>query len=788
MDNPLHALSPSIVNSAVFAVIPATGSMRDWSLIGAANTALVAANTWVVKNNVLHLRGGWNATNNYAYDVRQSLDGDAWTCFASGNPFTSAPNSIFFRAGDSVGYKFSWFYSVPRLRVYNGTIFSDLDLNLTDHTSVATCSDVNGIPQTYVDGVFFGAHNLAITLSPITQDLRTNHSDFVGTAGQDITSLLMFDRQLSTQEILQLHSWSRKLKTPALHQRTAGFPPVIGIENNLRGIWDFGRLDGGAVRDFARTPHHGTVTGGVTTTTKAIGKAGVFDGTTGYVTVGATGTTCRTFELIVWIPVLTDRKIIDLDGGTHVIELIGGVFVATGFTAPTVWLDGVAAGTGVRINQPYHVIITTATGVSVSNLLMGKVGANFFGGTIKAFTMYEDEKDATWIARRYRQFARIPTHSSDPDGWYVSFANATSGQLSNTPYTIASGTWKVVDDGAGKAISCIATGVLTKTEATGHGGSLQIRRAATTPNLLYDAADATSVSLITGDKIGAHNVTAKPVHQNQNRFTWTTADTTQSWTIRVTNGKAYWIDWGDNYITSHTGNGADQVVAHTYTVAGLYCVTFAVDSPTDLLRFQLNSNGLIGSIPSITTNTALTTFSVHTNQLTGSIPSITTNTVLTNFYVGTNQLTGSIPSLSGNPLLGNFGCYSNQITGSIPSLSDNPALWNFSVYSNQLTGSIPSLTANVALQNFYCWTNQLTGYTASTLAVTVVDFQVQDNALSLAAVDQILSDFTDNAAARPLTGTINLSGGTNAVPTPAVKAACETALKTGPWNWTITTN
>ncbi len=859
MDNALHDLSPAIVNSCVFAVIPCTGSMRDWSLTGAANTALVAANEWVVKNNVLHLRCGWNATNNYAYDVRQSLDGDAWTCFASGNPFALGPYQVFIRGYDGVGQKFSWKYDtgVGKLRVWNGTIHSDVELSLTDHMSVATCSAVNGTPDTYVDGVFFGAHNLAITLSPITQDLRTNYSDFAGTAGQDITSLLMFDRQLSTQEILQLHSWSRKLKTPALHQRTAGFPPVIGIENNLRGIWDFGRLDGGAVRDFARTPHHGTVTGGVTTTTEAIGKAAEFDGSTGYVTVGATGTTCKTFELIAWLPVLTDQKIIDLDGGTRVIEFIGGVFTATGFTVPTVWLDGVAAGTGVRINQPYHVIITTGTGVSVSNLLMGKVGANFFGGTIKAFTMFEDEKDASWIARRYRQFARIPTHSSDPDHWYVSFANRTTGALENTAYTISSGTWKVVDDGDGKAISCIATGTLTKTEATGHGGSLQIRRAATEHNLLYDAADATSVSLITGDKLGAHNVTVKPVHQQrpERRWTWRTTDTTQSWTICVTNNKAYWIDWGDDTLESFTGNGADQVVAHNYAAPGFYTIAMAIDNFVDLIRVMNNDNSLIGYVPDLSNATALTRFLIHVNQLTSTLPSLKNNTALTHFRVDNNSLSGTLPDLTtnaalvqfyvhtngftgplpyiadktslldfqaqGNNLTGtlprlpaaiqNFLCSANQLTGLIPDISNATWLYfyivnnnqltgtipnlstlthlqYFNVSSNQLTGTIPSLTNNVGLISFQTQSNQLTGYTASTIVTTCVTFRADDNALDLDSVDQILSDFTDNAAARPLTGTINISGGTNAVPTPAIKAACETALKTGPWNWTITTN
>jgi hypothetical protein len=78
----------------------------------------------------------------------------------------------------------------------------------------------------------------------------------------------------------------------------------------------------------------------------------------------------------------------------------------------------------------------------------------------------------------------------------------------------------------------------------------------------------------------------------------------------------------------------------------------------------------------------------------------------------------------------------------------------------------------------------ITGYEASTLASTFTGFNMSNNALPLAAVDQILSDFTTGAGARPASGTIDLSAGTNAAPTPAVLAAAQAALP----GWTITTN
>jgi hypothetical protein len=98
------------------------------------------------------------------------------------------------------------------------------------------------------------------------------------------------------------------------------------------------------------------------------------------------------------------------------------------------------------------------------------------------------------------------------------------------------------------------------------------------------------------------------------------------------------------------------------------------------------------------------------------------------------------------------------------------------------------LSNNTKLKYFNCSSNQLTGYTPSVLPITLTNFQAQNNLLSLEAVDQILTDFTTNAANRPNTGTINLAGTGNATPTAAVKAACEAALKTAPKVWSVITN
>lgn len=246
--------------------------------------------------------------------------------------------------------------------------------------------------------------------------------------------------------------------------------------------------------------------------------------------------------------------------------------------------------------------------------------------------------------------------------------------------------------------------------------------------------------------------------------TFDSADATQSTTVRLDVGAVYSIDWGDWLTDYGVGNGANQVVAHNYAVAMPREQRWVFDDPTELQRFQCQTNGLTGSIPDLAAYTSLTRFTCFTNLLTGSIPSLTANTLLTYFHCATNQLTGSIPSLAANTLLTYFACHANL-----------------------LSGSIPELTNNTALATFYCVDNNLTGYTASTIAATCILFAITDNLLPESAVDQILADFETGVGARPAAGNISLGGTGNTAPS-ATGLASRTAILAAKPGWTITQN
>ena len=166
----------------------------------------------------------------------------------------------------------------------------------------------------------------------------------------------------------------------------------------------------------------------------------------------------------------------------------------------------------------------------------------------------------------------------------------------------------------------------------------------------------------------------------------------------------------------------------------------------------------------------------QSNQIIGSIPDLSSNVNLFVFYCYLNQITGSIPDLSLNVNLSAFRCYSNQITGSIPDLSSNVNLSAFRCNSNQITGSIPDLSLNVNLSDFQCHSNQITGYAGGIISATLISFNVSNNALTEAAVNQILIDFD---ASGMVTGTVNVGGGTNEAPTGAGIVAKDSLVSKG---------
>ena len=214
------------------------------------------------------------------------------------------------------------------------------------------------------------------------------------------------------------------------------------------------------------------------------------------------------------------------------------------------------------------------------------------------------------------------------------------------------------------------------------------------------------------------------------------------------------------------------------TECNWYGVTCNLTGP-NVTQIFMNSNNLVGTLPSLGGLTALTVFSVNQNQLTGSIPPLSGLTALRIFYVRQNQLTGSIPSLSGLTVLQLFYADQNQLTGSIPPLNGLTSLSDFVVFNNQLMGSIPSLSGLTALQLFHAAQNQLTGSIPSLSGLSFLQsFQINNNLLSgqVPAAPPSLLTGLSNLCANSL-----VSSGNAAIDAAWVTAQNTSAVPGGNW-------
>jgi len=130
-----------------------------------------------------------------------------------------------------------------------------------------------------------------------------------------------------------------------------------------------------------------------------------FNGTSSYIDVGDTNTNIKSVGFWIYVNSLTE-DIMDLDGGTHTIEVTNRTITATGFVSPTVYTDSVIAS-DLTIGW-HHIFITTATAIDVNNLDIGKE-TNYLDGYMQDVQMYTEELSFSDVYRIYKY--GLPTNA-----------------------------------------------------------------------------------------------------------------------------------------------------------------------------------------------------------------------------------------------------------------------------------------------------------------------------------------------------------------------------------------
>lgn len=152
----------------------------------------------------------------------------------------------------------------------------------------------------------------------------------------------------------------------------------------------------------------------------ASGRGLDFDGVNDVVTIGATGTTIKTLILYVW-PNTTTQSFLQLQSSGAVrVQIASGTLSATGFTSPTLYVNGVAAST-VAASAWQMIAITSATGVAASNVLLGQQNTTFYAGKLANVKAFTTELTAGQIAELYASPEQVlPTGASLSElaGWW----------------------------------------------------------------------------------------------------------------------------------------------------------------------------------------------------------------------------------------------------------------------------------------------------------------------------------------------------------------------------------
>ena len=265
---------------------------------------------------------------------------------------------------------------------------------------------------------------------------------------------------------------------------------VVASEELSPGPVAWWKLDEGygpTTYDHSGQGQDGTITGASWRSEEfcAWGKCLYFDGSGDSVAGGNLGIQVRAVSF--WVrPNLATGYFVDLDNGTHYISSAGGQISATGFADPAIYINGVETTT-LPTNRWSHVVVSTGTGITASNVRLGQVGVNSLQGFMDEVVLYQTELSAEQLARS--------VNSRTAEGEVV-FGAGDQKALSDGLV----GYWKM-DEASGNATDSSGVGTtLTNNESVGFVGGKYGNSAdlIASSSQFFSAADNPALS-VTGD-------------------------------------------------------------------------------------------------------------------------------------------------------------------------------------------------------------------------------------------------------------------------------------------------
>uniref|UniRef100_A0A7V3J940 DUF2341 domain-containing protein n=1 Tax=candidate division CPR3 bacterium TaxID=2268181 RepID=A0A7V3J940_UNCC3 len=164
--------------------------------------------------------------------------------------------------------------------------------------------------------------------------------------------------------------------------------------------WKFDEGTGTTTYDSTANKNNGTISGASWQTEDmcAAGKCLYFDGTNDVVTVSNSVGNIKTVSF--WVkPITTSEQFIDLNGSAY-IQSSSGTISATGFTSPTIYVNGKVSST-IEANKWQHVVVTTNTAVSGSAVKIAQISSNYGQVFIDEVKLYPYARSAAQVLADY---------------------------------------------------------------------------------------------------------------------------------------------------------------------------------------------------------------------------------------------------------------------------------------------------------------------------------------------------------------------------------------------------
>ena len=540
-NNPTLSLGKDLYDSLVLAVLPFTGTLRDWSSTGAAVTNV--GGQFVKRNGTYNAVVRLNESINVAHDTaQQSTD---FTLFAAGD-FIEAIHGARIIIKADVTKTFDWYMSAaPALGIADGSgNFRLASVEIVGARSFATVVSSGGTPLAYRDGIYAADFNDTVSITPQTQDI---HIGSKTSSGNDpswpnsISTAMLFNRVLTPQEIAQVHAWSQNRFSPVYTNRQFYFPSTINPrEDGLVGAWDFSELRENSLVDVSGNGNDGTVNGNVQKVTTPAGEAGKFDGVSSYVEATAsnlpTDYPCTilcsvkinssagvSFFSGVYDNASVSRYVSLFHNAGKIVGRVNNISAQDAQSTHAGFNDGIfhrvalvaTTGNDITLYVDGEVEGTSTGGLAFpSGLNVLSVGrasdstpSGYLDGDVTCSTLYSRALTQQEIEQDYQAFAQRPIFVDDLAGATESLATVSSGNLENTEWKVESGSWKISwdDDLEQKVIECDTAGNLyTESELAYGTWEFSLRKGAGTnqPVLMIMASNKSDTYLAPSDNTG----------------------------------------------------------------------------------------------------------------------------------------------------------------------------------------------------------------------------------------------------------------------------------------------